>query len=362
MTGQIGWVRGYQQRCPGPTPNTQSAHYSLNDLVERGFLKREVVSGMLLDTGLRDFGWDVTWGEDYETTDDELEDRIGQVDGYVVFIHGWTGSAAIWETLPGMVVNRNRRLVSLTVDHNGFGTTPFVAPVPDFEHCSPIAAMRAIERWLDLLAIRRQPGEPKPKAINLVGHSMGGAALFFLQESNWRHGEVSRLAIAPALLLHDEMHRTFYTTLGLGIGLVGRLRALEVIDHVVSPSVLEVLADGATQQVKDEHARIYDVTPKSVTSRTFVAMGVIRQHPEAHSCDLMNVILSHRDRLVGLIPAMDLLQELNFDVDQVRVVMGTHYLFSVGNDMQRWHMQNRALVLNDILALHEAALQRQKHG
>src|SRR5207248_9109008 len=129
----------------------------------------------------------------------------------------------------------------------------------------------------------------------------------------WRFGEMTRTAIAPALLLHDDLHRAFYTTLGLGIGLVGRIRALEPIDHVVSPSVLEVLADGATQAVKDEHARIYDATPKTVTARTFVEMGVIRQHPEAHAWDLMKVILGHRDRLVGLIPAIDLMQELNFD-------------------------------------------------
>src|SRR5262249_20884107 len=151
-----------------------------------------------------------------------------------------------------------------------------------FDHCSPIGAMRAIERLIELLGLRRAPGERAVKTINLVGHSMGGAALFFLDEAHWRYAEVTRIAIAPALLLKDETQRAFYTTLGLGIGLVGRLRALEVVDHAVSPAVLDTLADGATQDVKDEHARIYELTPKSVTARTFAAMGVISTYPAPH--------------------------------------------------------------------------------
>ena len=144
--------------------------------------------------------------------------------------------------------------------------------------------------------------------------------------------------------------------------MVGRLRLLEGIDNVVSPRVLDTLTDGATEAVIAEHRRIYDVTPKSVTARTFAAMGVIRQHPQIQSWEYMRVVLGHRDVLVGLIPIMNLLQDLAFRVHQVRVVMGTHYLFSLGEDMQVFHEQNRALVLQDILELHEVALKRQKSG
>ncbi len=360
MTGQIEWVKGYLKRGDGPTPHTQSASYSLNDLAARGILKRSDVNSMLIDSGLRDFMWHVVWGEDYATADEELADRIGNVEGYAVFIHGWTGSNQIWEDLPGMVVNRNRRLVSLVVDHNGFGGTPFVKDMPDFDHCSPVAAMRTVERWFDLLKLRRQPGDPKPKVVNFIGHSMGGAALFFLNESKWRIGEQTRLAIAPALLLHDEMHRAFYTTLGLGIGLVGRIQILELIESRVSPRVLEVLTEGSTEAVKEEHARIYATTPRGVTARTFSAMGVLQAHPEVHRWDLMRVILGHKDVLVGLVPMLNLLDELGFDGEQVRVVFGTHYLFSLGEAMRRAHEHNRALVLHDILTLHQIGLQRQR--
>jgi pimeloyl-ACP methyl ester carboxylesterase len=356
------WLTGYRHRNDGPKPAIQSATFSLNTLAANGYLSRNDVSGMLLDTGLKDFSWDVVWSDTANTADMDIDDRVLEADGYVVFIHGWTGTRGIWEDLPAEIVHRNPNLVALVVDHNGFGETTFVDTTPDYHVCNPIAAMRSIERWLELLHLRRQAGERKLKTVNFVGHSMGGAALFFLDEPQWRLGEQTRTAIAPALLLHDDTHRAFYTTLGLGIGLVGRLRILDFIDDLVSPSILEVLAEGATQRVKDEHARVYDETPKSITARTFAAMGIIDEHPPAHRWDLMRVILGHRDRLVGLIPMLDLLQELDFDVDQVRVVMGTHYLFSVGEDYNRVHAQNRELLVSDILNAHNEALQRQKHG
>ncbi len=361
MTANIDWVTGYQTRTDGPIAKTQSASYSLSGLAERSLLDRGEVSRMLLDTDLRDYAWHLVWGEDYATSDDELAARIGDVNGYVVFIHGWTGSRDIWEDMPARIVAQNRRLVALVVDHNGFGDTQFVQPYPEMDRCDPPAAMNAVERLLDLLKMRRQPGETKPKVINLVGHSMGGAALFFADESKWRYAEMTRTAIAPALLLHDESHRTFYTTLGLGIGLVGRIRALELIDHVVSPQVLEALTEGATDAVVEVHRRVYAATPKTVTARTFIAMGQIQRHPEPHHWDLMRVILAHRDRLVGLVPMMDLLQELTFDIDQIRVVAGTHYMFSVGTaDFRRAHEQARRVVVDDIVSLHNQAMTLQR--
>ncbi|HLY26938.1 MAG TPA: alpha/beta hydrolase, partial [Aggregatilineales bacterium] len=330
------WTQGYVKQGAGPLPGTWRAAYSVATLANSGLLKQDAVRAMLLDSGLRDFSWDVAWADDSLRTadgDNSLRSKILEAEGYVVFVHGWTGTRAIWEDLPARLVQANPRLVALVVDHNGFGNTPFVDPMPAIAECNPVGAMRAVESWFDLLQLRRQPGSTQTKTVNFVGHSMGGAALFFLREAHWRQGEQTRLAISPALLLHDEIHRAFYTTLGLGIGLVGRLRVLEVIDNLVSPSVIEVLADGATQQVRDIHTQVYDSTPKSVTARTFAAMGLIDEHPGAHHWDLMRVVLGHRDRLVGLVPALDLMQELQFDVDQVRVVMGTHYLFSVGEAM-----------------------------
>lgn len=364
MAGTLDWLTGYEPltRKEGSVPKTQIAAYSLRHLADLGSLPRDAVNGALLDSGLYDFHWHMIWGDESPTPDESIPARIADVDGYIVFLHGWTGSNAIWEDLPAMIAAENRRLVCLVVDHNGFGGTAFADEMPNFDQCSPIGAMRATERWFSILGLRRQPGDRNMKTVNFVGHSMGGAALFFLREENWGLGEVTRLALAPALLLHDEMHRAFYTTLGLGIGLVGRIRALEVVESIVKPGVLDALTDGATQPVIDEHARIYENTPRSITARTFAAMGIIHEHPKPHHWDFMKVVLGHKDRLVGLIPMIDLLQELDFTVDQVRVVMGTHYFFSLGEAQKRWHHQNRWIVLEDILQLHEQALKRQKGG
>ncbi len=362
MADAIAWVKGYNARGEGPMPGTYSARYSLRALVEKGLLRSEEGNGLLMDADLLDFSWSLTWTDDTATLDDRLAERIGDVDGYVLFIHGWTGNQKIWEELPGMVVTQNRRLVAIAVDHNGFGETPFADRTPEFHECNPAGAMLVIEHWFDLLNLRRQPGDPRPKTINFVGHSMGGAALFFLNEARYRMGEQTRLAIAPALLLEDEGRRAFYTTLGLGIGLVGRLQFLEVIDRVVSPRVIDILCEGATEAVKEEHTRVYAATPKSVTARTFAAMGVIHDYPQAHAWDLMHVILGHKDLLVGVIPMMELLQQLQFKVGQVHVVMGTHYLFSLGEEMKTVHEQNRTLVLEMILDLHNRALEKQRHG
>src|SRR5262249_5377642 len=229
MTNQHIWLKGYNSLSSVDESGVQTASYSLVSLAEKELLKRDDVNGMLLDAGLRDFTWHIVWADNPETPADDLEAQIGMAEGYVIFIHGWTGSNAIWEDIPARIVAKNRNLVALVVDHNGFGQTPFVQPMPDFVHCNPIGAMRAVERWFELLKLRRPAGDLQVKTVNFVGHSMGGAALFFLDESKWRLGEQTRTAIAPALLLHDEMHRTFYTTLGLGIGLVGRLRFLEIV-------------------------------------------------------------------------------------------------------------------------------------
>ncbi|MCK4315274.1 MAG: hypothetical protein KAX24_05830 [Anaerolineae bacterium] len=49
-----------------------------------------------------------------------------------------------------------------------------------------------------------------------------------------------------------------------------------------------------------------------------------------------------------------LLEELGFTSDQVRVMLGDHYLFSVSNQNRRLHLRNREMVVEEVLALHEA--------
>lgn len=365
LNPQFAWVRGYFQRSAGIVSNTYIAKYRLTDLIKKGLVDTGAANEMLTEGGLQDFLWEVTWPEDFETPDEFLEDRIANVQGYALFIHGWTGNHTIWEELPGMTVSANRRLVALSVDHNGFGAARFTQTSPDLDACNPPAAMRVIQRFIDLLKIRRQPGSPNQKVINLVGHSMGGATLFYLNPMAWNYAEVTRYALAPALLLEAELNRAFFTTLGIGIGILQRLPALEFFERFIKPGMLESICAGGSSFLKQVHSKQYEETPRGITGATFMAMGRLSDYEIARNWELFRVMLGHRDSLVALTNMMDLLSKMEFPAGNVRVVPGSHYMFSVGNDNPHTafqHAQNRELVVQDILTLHEKAYSLQRSG
>ena len=361
----LAWVDGFTRRDLGLVPRTYSATYHLSKLMEDGYIPEEDGTAMLAASGLADFAWTVTWPEDYETSDEEMLDRVRNVQGYVIFVHGWTGNHSIWEELPGMVVQANRRLVAISVDHNGFGDSPFATETPSLESCNPPAAMRTLERWVELIKLRRQPGDPNRKVINFVGHSMGGATLFYMDPLRWNDGEVTRCALSPALLLEDDMHRAFYTTLGIGIGILQRIGVFKVFERLIKPTMIKTLCMGASEEVKEIHSFQYNETPRGITGATFMAMGQLKNWEIPRTWEFFRVILGHRDRLVGLVPMMDLLSKMEFPANNTRVVAGSHYHFSVGTESPHnafTHTQNRDLVVKDILELHASALKVQIKG
>ncbi|PJF41079.1 MAG: hypothetical protein CUN54_02950 [Phototrophicales bacterium] len=357
----LNWIQGYSERSAGEVPNTYSALYRLSALMTTGHINPGEGRGVLLDNGLADISWKLTWREDHETPDEHLIERLGDVDGYVIFMHGWTGNHRVWEELPALLALENPRLVSISVDHNGFGNTRFVDETPNLDNCNPPAAMRSLERWLSLLHLRSRQGD-RPKVINFVGHSMGGAALFYLNPLNWRLGEETRYAIAPALLLQDELHSVFFTALGTSINILQYIGFFKFIERVIKPELIDILCAGASDYVKKLHSTEYEVTPRGITGATLVAMGLLHDHEIPRRWDTFRVILGHKDRMVGLSPMMDLLSDMEFPTANIRVVPGSHYLFSIGKDVVFQHAQNRELVVQDILALHERALDIQKHG
>lgn len=372
MGEQFGWARGHYRRGTGPVPNTQTAIYRLSNLIDRGLIGVKAGRELLNDAGLVDFVFQLTWADDFDTPDELLEYYLQESEGFVVFVHGWTGNHKIWEKLPGMVATENRKLISLAIDHNGFGNSRFTNSLPDINLCNPPAAMRTLQRVVDLLKLRRQPGEPKPRVVNFVGHSMGGATLFYLNPILWNYGEMTRYALAPALLLEDEMHQVFYTTLGTGINILQRLPMLEFIERAIEPRMIGVLCNGASDFVKREHDRQYSDTPRGITGATFRAMGLLRDSEIAHDYETFRVILGHKDNLVGLTNMIDLLGHLEFPVKNLRVVPGSHYMFSVAEhesnaELDRTervyqHAQSRELICQDILDLHDKAYTMQKHG
>lgn len=372
MSGQFSWSRGHYRRANGIVDNTQTAMYRLSNLIDRGLIGMQEGKKLLQDAGLVDFVFQLTWADDFDTPDELLEYHLQEAEGFVIFIHGWTGNHKIWEKLPGMVVSENRKLVAMAVDHNGFGNSRFVNSLPPIEACNPPAAMRNIQRVVDLLKLRRQSGDPKPRVINFVGHSMGGATLFYLNPILWNYGEVTRYALAPALLLEDEVHQVFYTTLGTGINILQRLPMLEFIERAIEPRMISVLCNGASDFVKKIHNRQYNDTPRGITGATFRAMGLLRDSEIAHDYETFRVILGHKDNLVGLTSMIDLLGHVEFPVKNLRVVPGSHYMFSVAEhdtsieldktERVYQHAQSRELICQDILDLHDKAYTMQKHG
>ena len=361
----LSWVAGYTERYKGRIPDTYTLEYRLSDLMRKNYINRADGQEFLRLSGLVDFAWSVTYHEDYEMPDEMLIDRVADVSGYVVWVHGWTGNMHIWEDLPGMVCDSDLNLVSISIDHNGFGHSIFEDITPTLESCNPPAAMRTLQHFIDLIRIRRQPGEARNKVLNFVGHSMGGATLFYLNPIVWNYGEVTRTALAPALLLEDESHRAFFQTLGLGIGILQRLPVLDVFERLLKPQVLRTLAAGASNDVKEIHDKQYNETPRGITGATLMAMGRLRDNEIPRDFDLFKVVLGHRDPLVGLVPAMDLLGSLEFPFRNIHVVPGTHYMFSVGNESPQnafLHSQTREMIVQDILDMHQRALERQRVG
>jgi len=341
------WVGGYTAWLAERQSPVRRVGYTLADLGRRGLIDPEEVAAFSQRTGLADFAWRVLWADTDEKPDAEsIGEKMRTAAGIVVFVHGWDASGEIWEDMPARVVQEQPDVIALVPDVNGFGGTPFVSETPAPEQCDPPAVMAALEDWLDLLGVRGERVRP----VVLVGHSMGGAALFFVDRTHWREGELRRVAAAPALLLNDKQRQTFYRALGAGILLSGINDFVDrLAENVIAPRVIDALAGGGSARVQAEHRRIYRATPEGVIARTFAAMGTLSADLMGNGWQPFKVVLGHRDRLVGLIPMLDLLEEIAFDPGQIRVVLGDHYFFSVGE--QAVHARNRELLLADVLEM-----------
>jgi hypothetical protein len=160
--------------------------------------------------------------------------------------------------------------------------------------------------------------------------------------------------VAPALLANDVLRKSFYKAMGLGIWAGAPTNMLGPLKRRLAPPIIERLIGDASRAVKDEHKRMFNATPKGVLAQTFYAMGAIPTPVEPRRWRHFRVVLGHSDRLVGVKPMLDLLEELGLSSDQVRVLLGDHYLFSVSNHSRRLHLRNREILIEEILRMHEA--------
>ena len=288
----------------------------------------------------------------------DFRSLLRRTQGFVVFLHGWNSTGGVWKLLPSLVCAANPRLMALTPDLNGFGRSPFLAEVPVVEQCDPRAVMHTVTHWVEILGLRSGPrARRRRKVITFVGHSMGGAALFFLQEHGWDENEYARCAVAPALLIDDDLHQGFYQALGV------ELRANKPIDELkarLTHHVVDKLVGAASETTRSEHLRVFETTPKGTLAQTFYAMGApVGQLPH-DSWRNFSVILAHDDRLLNVSQMLQALDGLGLAPHQIRVVAGDHFLFAGSDQNRRVHLRNREIVLGQTLYLHEACREGQR--
>ncbi len=347
------WAEGPKTQRKEKLKGIVSARFDLQNLVGTGFLGKKGLNAFRQETGLRNFSWRVFHHARFFGKSTPRREVLKRAQGFVVFLHGWDGSGAVWEDLPALVCHSSPRLVSLVPDINGFGASPFGAEIPDPSQCDPPACMRAVERWLDTVKLRSAPRAKRKKPFTFVGHSMGGAALFYKDERGWEEHEYALCAIAPALLHNDLLRKGFYKALGVGIVAGVQYAVLDQLKEMLAPTIVERLSPGASAAVKREHQRVFERASKGTLAQTFWAMGQTARRPRRRNWDNLKVILAHSDTLVGLSPMLNLLQELGLTAENIRVVLGDHYLFSVGQQTRKTHGVNKGIVLQEILALHE---------
>lgn len=295
-------------------------------------------------TGLADFYWQVLYDRskgEHET----LSQALNQAEGYVVFLHGWDGSHRIWEDLPLRLLLAQRKIVCLIPDVNGFGNSPFIAETPEDRLCCPTGMMAAIEQWLAIIGLWPAVGRTSRPYYLFVGHSMGGAAIFYKEEAGWRDEIYSMYALSPALLCNDALYQRFYKGLGLGIS----IPTFSFLKRKLAPRVIEFLGSGASNAVKDEHIRVFESTSFGTLAQTIYAMGALAVKPERTDWPRFQVALGNRDRLVNLNSMLDLLEILDIRAHQIRLALGDHYFFSHDYQSPHSHKHNREAVFQDLL-------------
>lgn len=296
-------------------------------------------------TGLVDLYWRAMYSKfpDHGKT---LAQALIEADGYVFFLHGWDGTHRIWENLPVRLAAAHKSLVCFNLDVNGFGLSPFISDTPVAEQCSPAALIAAIELWLSTLKLWPTPHRSRKPFYLFIGHSMGGAALFYKNEIDWRNEAYGFYALAPALFCNDTQRQAFFKTVGAGI----RIPSFTTVKNALAPHIMEILAAGASSEVKNEHVRVFARTSFGTLAQTLYVLGASPTRPRRNDWARFRVALGDKDRLVGVDNMLDLLDGFGLGANQIRVAAGDHYFFSYGDGSPLAHRENRDAVLEDLLA------------
>jgi pimeloyl-ACP methyl ester carboxylesterase len=340
-------------------PDVESAGFALSGLADQGLLTTRQLADFQKETGLADLAWRVAWSRTaWAEANGDYRSLLRRAHGFVIFMHGWSGSGDVWDLLPALTCAANPRIVALTPDLNGFGESAFLAEAPAVEQCDPHAVMRAVTYWVEMLGLRSSArAQQRRKVITFVGHSMGGAALFYFQEQGWHANEYARYAMAPALLIDDGVRRGFYQALGVSSW---ARKPIDDLKAQLTPRVVDKLLGAASETSRVEHMRVFETTPKGTLAQTFYALGATAEEVRAKRWRNFRVILARDDQLLDVSQMLRLLDDLGFAPDQIQVVRGDHFFYSTSDEDHQTYLRNREIVLGDILHLHEVCRERQR--
>jgi pimeloyl-ACP methyl ester carboxylesterase len=273
-------------------------------------------------------------------------------------MHGWGSDSEVWEQLPALTCAANPRLVALSPDLNGFGESPFLAEVPAVEQCAPNAVMRLVMHLVEMLGLRSGArAKQRRRVVTFVGHSMSGAALFYLQDRGWHQNEFARCALAPTLLIDEQVRKHFFLKLGIE---ASTNKPLDDFKSRLGLRLIERMIGSVGARTRADHLRIFESTPKGTLVRTLYGMGMaLRQLKKRHWCNF-RVTLAHDDRLLDVTQMLNQLDDLGLGPDQIRVVGGDHFLFSASDERRQLHLRNREIILGEILHLHEVCREGQR--
>ncbi len=326
--------------------NVATERFSLSGVAKNhGLAGSLTLSEFQQKTGLADLYWHAMYFR-RPGLEQDLARYLTEVDGYVFFMHGWTGSHRTWENLPVRLTGKHKNIVAFNLDVNGFGQSPFLRETPLAEHCTPSALMKAVEWWLEAIGLWPPPANRQHKPFYLfVGHSMSGAALFFKDSTDWDNLAYGFYALAPALLYNDAQRQAFFKTVGVSIG----LPSFNTVKDALAPRVIDLLGPGASPQVKSEHLRIYNQTTFGTLAQTLYVLGATTTIPQRTDWPRFRVALGHKDLIVGFDSMLELLRSFGVTPAQIRLMRGDHYFFSYGEGSPPSHKDNERVVFKDLL-------------
>jgi len=325
------------------SPTVTTASFRLSHLARHHLLKSSTVfTHFQHQTGLADFFWEATYSQT-PNRPQNLAQALQQAHGLIIFLHGCNGSHDTWQDLPQQLVACYPQLVCLNPDINGFGQSPFIADLPKSSHSGMVGAMAAIEQWLHLLNLWPMPQRLTKPFYLFVGHSMGGGMLFYKNQPEWQNDVYGCYLMSPSMFQRDLTRKIFYQI----VGKATLTPHVTPIKQLVAYLMVWLAMNDASHPVKQIHAT-YDTTFGTLGATLY---GIGKSPPSPRTdWRQYKIVMGNRDVVVNPRKTLKFAEQLGFQSNQVRVMLGDHYFFSHDESSTSIHRHNRQMVVEDLLA------------